>query len=103
MKGVWLYRNTTVTCRLDKLDLKPEETPNIAFRADVAALRDAVKNFGRVDARGLPLENVFVDPENSSRSLPRTFEDYGDAEHHVLYKTVEEVRKEKNKDCSVSL
>ena len=59
-------------CRLDKVDLKPEETPHIGFRADVPAFRSAIRNFGRVDAHSLSLEYAFVDPQTSSASLART-------------------------------
>jgi nuclear receptor coactivator 4 len=89
--------------RLDELDLKPEETPNIGFRADVAEMRDCVRNFGRVDSRSLNLPTAFAHPEVSSASLPRTFEDYEDAEHHVLYKTLADVKRDKNNDSSIDV
>ncbi len=84
--------NRCLLSRLDQLDLHAQETPNISFRADLAAVRDVIHNFGRVDANGLPLEtSAFVGPETPSPCLPRVFEDYEDAEHHVLYKTVSEL------------
>ena len=89
--------------RLDTLELHPQETACIRFRADVNSLRSVIHSFGRVDSKGGPMEGAFVHPgQTSSTSLPQTFEDYGDAEHHVLYKTLEEVKKEKHNDDSVS-
>ena len=88
--------------RLESLDLRPEESPYISFRADVPSLRESLYKFGRVDSRGLPIETAFADPQMSSTSLPNVFEDYGDAEHHILYKTVEEIKKINYKDSSVS-
>ena len=46
----------SLRCRLDHLNAHPEETPNICFRVDVAAMREAIRKFGRVDSNGLPLE-----------------------------------------------
>ena len=66
-------------------------------------LRRLIKDFGRVDSRGPTLEGAFVAPGlTTSTSLPHTFEDYGDAEHHVLYKTLEDVKREREQDQSVS-
>ena len=74
---------------MDHLNLHPEETPNICFRVDVAAIREAIHKFGRVDSNGLPLEtSAFADPTSPSTCLPQAFEDYEDAEHHLLYKPV---------------
>ena len=52
-------------------------------------MREAIHKFGRVDSNGLPLEtSAFADPTSPSTCLPQVFEDYEDAEHHVLYKPV---------------
>lgn len=75
------------------MELSPEETPYISFRADHVELRDSIMNYGRVDANGLPLITAFDDPENPSASLPRHVEEYEDADHHVFYKTVEEIKR----------
>ena len=47
-------------CSVSNLDLRPLETPNISFRADVAGLRQSIKKFGKVDSRGCPLETAFA-------------------------------------------
>lgn len=74
--------------RLNKVELSPEETPYISFRADHLGLREAILSYGRVDANGLPLVTAFEDPSKPSASLPRHFEEYEDVDHHVFYKTL---------------
>ncbi|GFS27784.1 nuclear receptor coactivator 4 [Elysia marginata] len=74
--------------RLNKVELSPEETPYISFRADHLGLREAILGYGRVDANGLPLVTAFEDPSKPSASLPRHFEEYEDVDHHVFYKTL---------------
>ncbi|XP_059141598.1 uncharacterized protein LOC131929424 [Physella acuta] len=79
--------------KLNRVELSPEETPYISFRADHVELRDSIMNYGRVDANGLPLITAFDDPGNPSASLPRHVEEYEDVDHHVFYKTVEEIKR----------
>lgn len=77
------------------LELSPEETPHINFQVNGSALRDTIRKFGRVDSKP-NMDGVFVRPGAAAPvSLPRSFEEYGDDEHHVLYKSVK-------KDNSVS-
>jgi len=73
--------------RLDDLALTPEETPYLSYHANPIHLREAIYNFGEIDARHLPLQ-PFADPEMTSSSLPQAFEDYDDEDHHVLFKPV---------------
>ena len=72
-------------------DLKPEETPYLSFCADQVGLREAILNYGRIDANGIPLQAAFSEQENMSTCMPGHFEDYEDADHHVFYKTIEEI------------
>lgn len=88
--------------RLDKVELSPEETPYISFRADHVGLRDSILNYGRVDSNGMPLITAFDDPGNPSASLPRHIEEYEDVDHHFFYKTLEEVRRSQNPVSCVS-
>ncbi|RUS91896.1 hypothetical protein EGW08_000298 [Elysia chlorotica] len=74
--------------RLNKVELSPEETPYISFRANHLGLREAILSYGRVDANGLPLVTAFEDPSKPSASLPRHLEEYEDVDHHVFYKTL---------------
>ena len=97
---VFMY--VTFHSRSIELKLRPDESPYISFRADIPKLREGIFNFGRIDSRGLPIETAFADPDMTSQCLPNVFEDYGDAEHHILYKTVEEIKKTKHNDTSVS-
>ncbi|XP_005108100.1 uncharacterized protein LOC101864551 isoform X2 [Aplysia californica] len=87
--------------RLNQLDLSPEETPYIAFRADQLQLRESLMNFGRVDANGLPLAMAFENPVKPSASLPRHLEEYEDVEHHVFNKTLHEINKESASSTSI--
>ncbi|XP_060076499.1 nuclear receptor coactivator 4-like [Ylistrum balloti] len=87
----------------DTNDLRPEETPYISFRADSASLRDAIVNYGRVDHTGFPLTSQFMDPRSPAASLPPHFEDYDDAEHHILYKTVEEIKHAKTNSHNIDV
>lgn len=87
----------------DMNDLRPEETPYISFRADSASLKDAIVNYGRVDHTGFPLTAQFMDPRSPAASLPPHFEDYDDAEHHILYKTVEEIKHAKTKSRDIDV
>jgi hypothetical protein len=73
---------------LNTADLKAEESPYVAFRADHVALREGILNYGRVDAKGIPL-TVFADNDKLSASLPKHLEEYEDTEHHVFYKTLQ--------------
>ncbi|XP_056020117.1 nuclear receptor coactivator 4-like isoform X2 [Ostrea edulis] len=77
--------------RIDPNDLKPEESPYLTFRCEAGLLRENINRFGKIDASGLP-HSVFIQPGNPSTSLPRHVEEYDDADHHILYKTVEEVQ-----------
>ena len=57
--------------------------------AHVLTLGAHVLRLGAPVLTGLPLETgAFADPLSPSASLPQVFEDYGDAEHHLLYKPV---------------
>lgn len=56
-------------------------------------LRESITSYGRVESSNRASTSTFVKPGNPARSLPPHFEDYDDADHHVLYKTVEGVTK----------
>ncbi|XP_061181672.1 nuclear receptor coactivator 4-like isoform X2 [Saccostrea echinata] len=88
--------------RIDPSDLKPEESPYLTFRCDAGSLRESINSFGKIDASGLP-HSVFVQPGNPSTSLPKHVEEYEDAEHHVLYKTVEEVHQSKMSNACIDV
>ncbi|XP_046544324.1 nuclear receptor coactivator 4-like isoform X1 [Haliotis rubra] len=89
--------------KLDISDLKPEESPYITFRADQSTLRETILNYGRVDASGFPLQSAFVAHGHPSTCLPRHFEEYEDADHHVFYKTVEEVNRARTASSNISV
>lgn len=89
-------------CRLESLELKAEETPHIAFRANHVSLRESILSYGRVDSKGLPLQSAFADADKPSASLPRHLEEYEDTEHHVFYKTLQDTRAENAASTSVS-
>jgi len=80
--------------RLDRLDLRPQETPHFGFHADIKSFQNCIQSFGSVTAVTPVLNSAFVSPLSNSLCLPRTFEDYGDIEHLVLYKTLEDVHTE---------
>ncbi|KAK3091891.1 hypothetical protein FSP39_023479 [Pinctada imbricata] len=88
--------------KLDTGDLKPEESPYVTFRSDSAKLREVINGYGKVDVNGLP-HAVFVQPGDPATSLPRHFEEYEDADHHVLYKTVEEVKRSQANNYCVEI
>jgi hypothetical protein len=89
------------TCySVDSCDLKPDENPWIVFKSDSAMLRESITSYGRVESSAST--SAFVKPGNPARSLPPHFEDYDDADHHVLYKTVEGVTKS-TQDTTVGL
>ena len=89
---------------MDLGDLQPEETPNISFKSDPGTLREAILNYGRIDANNITgIQSPFMDPDHQAPSLPRHFEDYNDAEHHILYKTVEELNRMKSAQQPVSV
>lgn len=88
---------------MNMLDIKPDETPFLSFRGDAAKLRDTIVNYGRVDSTGMTIPTSFQDPGQPAASLPPNFEDYEDEDHHVLYKTVEEIRRTRNSDTSVRI
>lgn len=75
---------------LNTTELKAEETPYIAFRADQVALRESILSYGRVDANGMPLLSAFADEDKPSASLPRHVEEYEDTEHHLFYKALQD-------------
>ncbi|CAL1528832.1 unnamed protein product [Lymnaea stagnalis] len=89
--------------KLKRVELSPEETPYISFRADHVGIRESILNYGRVDANGLPLITAFDDPGNPSASLPRHVEEYEDVDHHVFYKTVEEVKRSQNAGSCITV
>ncbi|XP_070187590.1 uncharacterized protein [Littorina saxatilis] len=76
--------------QLSNTELKAEETPYIAFRAEQAALRESILSYGRVDSNGLPFLSAFNEEDEPSASLPRHLEEYEDSEHHVFYKTLQD-------------
>ena len=86
--------------RLSTTELKAEETPYIAFRADHITLRESILSYGRVDANGMPLLSAFADEDKPSASLPRHVEEYGDSDDHVFYKALQDG---KSNSSSVSL
>lgn len=100
-KKLGVIQSSQGTERFELGDLKPEETPFIDFRADSSLLREQIVNYGKVDVTGVPPKSVFVSPGNPSSSLPRHFEEYEDADHHILYKTIEEVSRTKSADSCV--
>ncbi|XP_077999186.1 nuclear receptor coactivator 4-like [Glandiceps talaboti] len=89
--------------RFSDLNLNPEENASICFRADRTKLREQIHDFGRVDSRSVSVnqERAFTDPTFPSSSLPSPFEDYEDLDHHILYKTLEELKgqEQKQKAC----
>ncbi|GFO02528.1 nuclear receptor coactivator 4 [Plakobranchus ocellatus] len=89
--------------RLNNIELSPEETPHISFRADHLSLREAILSYGRVDANGLPLATAFDDPSKPSASLPRHLEEYEDADHHVFYKTLGQAQTGPNPVTSINV
>lgn len=91
-----------ILSRIDPNDLKPEESPYLTFRCEAGLLRENINRFGKIDASGLP-HSVFIQPGNPSTSLPRHVEEYDDADHHILYKTVEEVQQARAPSSQVSV
>lgn len=90
--------------RLDLGDLQPQETPYVSFKSDPTSLRDVIMNYGRIDSNSVPpLQSPFMAPNHPAPSLPRQFEDYNDAEHHILYKTVEEISRSKTGEPCVQV
>lgn len=81
-------------------DMAPEEPMHITFKPTPFGLKDVVMNFGKISSNRISL-STFVESDNSSTSLPKRFEDYEDAEHHVLYKTVENIKQDSNSEKSV--
>ena len=82
-------------------DLQPVKTLGLRFKADNVAMLRAIQNYGSVDSDGMPFD-AFVHPDSSSESLPRAVEEYEDASHHVLYKTVAEIHESHSDNKSVS-
>lgn len=76
--------------RLDSVDLRPQESPHLSFQADVHGLRETVLKFGHVDGKPR-LGKAFASPDTPSTSLPPSWEEYEDGDHHVLYKTLADV------------
>jgi len=90
--------------RLDAIDLRPQETPHLSFSADVQLLRDSILKFGQVEGKPSGyLGKVFVSPDTPSSCLPPSWEEYGDDEHHVLYKTLEEIKRTNTCDTSIQV
>ncbi|KAL4239675.1 Nuclear receptor coactivator 4 [Mactra antiquata] len=89
---------------LDLNNLQPEETPFVSFKSDPASLKEAIMNYGRIDPNGVPpMQSPFIVSDRPAPSLPKQFEDYHDAEHHILYKTVQEINWEKTNDPCVQV
>ena len=99
-KNNWMEMN--IFNRIDPSDLKPEESAYLNFRCDAGSLRESINSFGKIEANGLP-HAVFVQAGNPSRSLPKHVEEYEDAEHDVLYKTLQEVQQAKTSSSCVSV
>ena len=90
--------------RFEAMDLVPEDTPCIKFQADATQLRNSIREFGKVGtsttttpmapAIPKPLSplDAFAPSHLGAASLPNPFEEYEDDEHHVLYKTVQDVQ-----------
>ena len=81
--------------------LQPVKTMGLRFKVDNVAMLRAIQNYGCVDADGMPFD-AFVHPDCSSESLPRAVEEYEDASHHVLYKTVAEIQESHSDNKTVS-
>ena len=89
--------------RLNQLELSPEETPYIGFCADQLQMRENLLSYGRVDVNGVPTtSNAFEEPCKPSASLPRHVEEYEDADHHVFYKTLQDIQRTPDTSTSVS-
>lgn len=90
--------------KLELGDISPAETPYVSFKSDPNSLRDAIMNYGRIDPNSVPpLQSPFMAPNHPAPSLPKQFEDYNDAEHHILYKTVEEINRSKTSEPCVQV
>lgn len=90
--------------RLDLGELIPEETPYISFKCDPARLRTAIMDFGKVASNVVsPLQSPFMAAEEMAPSLPKHLEEYEDADHHVLYKTVEEINRARSEQPCVKV
>ncbi|KAI0231303.1 hypothetical protein LSAT2_018342 [Lamellibrachia satsuma] len=83
-------------------DLQSVTTLGLQFKVDNATLLRAIHNYGCVDPNGMPFD-AFVHPDWTSVSLPRAVEEYDDPSHHVLYKTVAEVRQTQTDDNSIQV
>jgi hypothetical protein len=97
--------NAFHTYSVDSCDLKPDENPWIVFKSDSAMLRESITSYGRVESSNRASTSAFVKPGNPARSLPPHFEDYDDADHHVLYKTIKYLKLifMKISDCTIFL
>ncbi|XP_035669241.1 uncharacterized protein LOC118411225 isoform X2 [Branchiostoma floridae] len=85
--------------KLKDLNMEPEETSCVEFSADTSSLRESIHRFGRVDCKNPRAEDlVFSTAGLKAASLPSLFEEYGDQEHHVLYKTVEDARRQQGQE-----
>ncbi|KAL3876859.1 hypothetical protein ACJMK2_034643 [Sinanodonta woodiana] len=88
---------------LDVDDLQPEENPFISFKADSKGLRDVIMNYGKVVDTQVGIKTSFMEPDRPALSLPPHLEEYEDAQHHVLYKTLEEISRNKTKEPYVNV
>ncbi|XP_066303579.1 nuclear receptor coactivator 4-like isoform X2 [Branchiostoma lanceolatum] len=85
--------------KMKELNTEPEETSCVEFSADTSSLRESIHRFGRVDCKNPRAEDlVFSTAGLKAASLPSPFEEYGDQEHHVLYKTVEDARRQQGQE-----
>ncbi|KAK3579480.1 hypothetical protein CHS0354_028293 [Potamilus streckersoni] len=84
-------------------DLQPEESPFISFKADSKGLREVIMNYGKVVDSPAGIKTSFMEPNRPSLSLPPHLEEYEDAQHHVLYKTLEEINRSKTKEPYVNV
>ncbi|XP_015203339.2 nuclear receptor coactivator 4 [Lepisosteus oculatus] len=61
--------NQITSCleKLSSLNLKPEETPEMSFQADIRSLRQAITSFGTIETKGT--ENLSISSPPSKSSL----------------------------------
>ena len=82
-------------CRLKSLKMKPMETPTLSLKPDLMHV-----DMQSSSSIGGFLFGGMFDSGASSVSLPKLFEDYGDDEHHVLYRTVAESIGDANREVA---
>ena len=78
---------------LDDIESLPEECAELLFNGNMQGLRTAILNFGEVDCTYKPMDTLTANENMPTASIPETFEDYNDEEHHILYKTLQDLKK----------